>query len=63
MQNSVEEVKQYAMCENCEYEKYDCIMCSASKLNFELRELYRTLPIIGKFIKQYNCKHFLIAEK
>ena len=48
----------------CEYEKYhkDLLCCSVHIINHSLRELYRTIPIIGGWFDEYHCPDYKPIE-
>lgn len=50
-------------CMECEYDEYNTTSCCVNKLNFAVRNLYQSLPVIGKYIDGYRCPHFTIKGK
>lgn len=42
----------------CEYEGYEAIGCELRRLNYMITEMKRSIPLFGKFIKEYRCDMF-----
>ena len=48
-------------CMKCEWEDVQdkLIMCQANRLHAALREIPRSLPIVGDWIEPYRCQGFM----
>lgn len=49
----------------CVYEKHhkDLMCCCIHILNYQLRELWQSLPIIGEWFEPYHCPDFELERK
>ena len=51
-------MKQCKTCINREY-KDSLICCSVAELNHAFNELFRDLPLFGKFVKRHECGSYM----
>lgn len=42
----------------CEYESYESVGCTLRRLNYMINEIKRSIPLAGRFIKEYHCYMF-----
>lgn len=42
----------------CEYDECDLLCCRTHHLYQELSNLYQSIPIVRKFVKEYHCPDF-----
>ena len=48
-------------CENCINKEYkdDLCCCAAAHLGHAIREILKGLPLLGQYIQDYECQHWM----